>query len=413
MIPTSERTYIRELARRVADIAALPIQEKRRARWRRHNSLNSKEPMLLVFPEGSWRELIPEESLFSKSDAGRAIEGDLRRRIYYHANFCDDTVVQADVLVHKVVNSTGWGLEPRRIPSPDKTGAWHHDPVLKEFSDLKKLRTPELSYDHEQTLRNVADMQALLGDILPVRVSGVSHISYHLMQQYTNLRGYEPMLYDLYEEPKFVHEFLAFATTAHKSILEQYVKLNLLNANCDNTYHSTGGNGWTDETPEPGFDPNRVRPCDMWASSESQEFTSVSPAMHEEFALAYERELLAPFKRLGYGCCEDLTLKLNMVLDVPRIRRISVSPFTNVDRSAEILKDRCIYSWKPNPSMLVGEFNEEFIRAYIRHTLDVAKDCVLEIILKDTHTCENQPVRMHRWLQIAREEIDARTPAAG
>jgi hypothetical protein len=98
---------------------------------------------------------------------------------------------------------------------------------------------------------------------------------------------------------------------------------------------------------------------------------------------------------------------------VPRIRRISVSPFTNVDRSAEILKDRCIYSWKPNPSMLVGEFNEEFIRAYIRHTLDVAKDCVLEIILKDTHTCENQPVRMHRWLQIAREEIDARTPAAG
>ena len=34
------------------------------------------------------------------------------------------------------------------------------------------------------------------------------------------------------------------------------------------------------------------------------------------------------------------------------------------------------------------------------------QDCILEIILKDTHTCENRPERFTRWLEIARQEID-------
>ena len=30
----------------------------------------------------------------------------------------------------------------------------------------------------------------------------------------------------------------------------------------------------------------------------------------------------------------------------------------------------------------------------------------MEIILKDTHTLDNEPPRMDRWMQIAREEIE-------
>jgi hypothetical protein len=406
MIAAEDGSILRELARRVADIAALPIQESRKHRWRRHNGLKSCEPMLLVFPEGCWRELLPASTLRCEGEFAREIENDLRRRLYYHDNFCDDTVIEAEINVPKVVHSTGWGLEPRRIASPETTGAWHFDPVMKEYGDLKKLRVPRISYDEAQTQQRWAGVQETLGDILNVRLRGVSHISYHLMQQYTSLRGMEPMLYDLYEEPKFVHDYLEFVTAAHEDVLRQYVQLNLLSANTDNTYHSSGGNGWTDEAHS-GFDPGRVRPVDMWASCESQEFTGVSPEMHKEFAMDYERRLLKPFGRTGYGCCEDLTLKLDLTMELPQIRRVSISPFADVARCAQRLQNRCIYSWKPNPSMLVGEFDENQVRAYVRNTLDVARDCVLEIILKDTHTCENQPQRMHRWIQIAREEISA------
>ncbi len=43
----------------------------------------------------------------------------------------------------------------------------------------------------------------------------------------------------------------------------------------------------------------------------------------------------------------------------------------------------------------------------IRHTLDVARanGCVLEMILKDTHTCEHHGERFDAWTRIAREEI--------
>jgi hypothetical protein len=143
----------------------------------------------------------------------------------------------------------------------------------------------------------------------------------------------------------------------------------------------------------------------MWASAESQELAQVSPQMHAEFALTYEKRLLAPFGLTGYGCCEDLTRKLDDVFTIPNLRRISIAPFADVAACAEKLADRYIFSWKPRPSMLVGEFNEAGIRAYIRRALAATRGCVLEIILKDTHTCEGHPERFDRWSRITREEV--------
>ena len=56
----------------------------------------------------------------------------------------------------------------------------------------------------------------------------------------------------------------------------------------------------------------------------------------------------------------------------------------------------------------MGRFNHDAVRSYIRHTLEVSQEhgCVLEIILKDTHTVEFRPERFDIWTQIARELID-------
>jgi hypothetical protein len=187
------------------------------------------------------------------------------------------------------------------------------------------------------------------------------------------------------------------------------IDLNLLSLNNDNTYHSSGGNGYTDQLPAAGFDPDHVRPCDLWASAESQELAGVSPRMHREFAMRYERELLAPFGLNGYGCCESLSHKLEDVLSLPNMRRVSISPFADVDASARLLRDRAIFSWKPQPAHLAGMFEPDAIRAYVRHTLRVCREngCVLEMILKDTHTCQHHPERFDQWTRIAREEIQA------
>ena len=404
-----DREIIRELAKQVVDISTRPEIQKRRLGWIEHNSLRSKYPMMLVFPEGSWGEIMPASALKCRADNARDIERGLRMRIHVFTHFRDDSFIGNDWLVGKQIHTTGWGLDARRIPSPTDRGAWHFDPVIKEAADLKKLKYPEARYDEASTMKSLGILQDLFGDILEVRLVGIKHISYHLMGQYTSLRGLEEVMVDMIAEPAMLHEAMSFLAEAHKRLLQQYASLNLLEFNNDNTYHNSGGNSFTDELPLADADPAHPRPCDMWASAESQELAQVSPEHHAEFALKYEKELLKPFGLTGYGCCEDLTRKLDDVLTIPHIRRISCSPWADVDACAAKLGGKYIFSWKPHPAHLVGDFDTTAIRKYVRHTLEATKagGCVLELVLKDTHTCDNHPERFDEWTRIAREEIRA------
>ena len=402
-----DRQILRDLATRLAELAGDPEMQTRRGRWVEHNSLRSTYPMMLIFPEGSWGELLPETSWLCKDRRARDIEGHLRMRIYGIDHFQDDNVVDRDWPVGKVIHSTGWGLSPRWIPSPDARGARLFDPVIHEPADLRKIKHPVVSWDEEASRQILEETQDLFGDILDVRLTGERHVSYHLMSQYTSLRGLEEVMLDMYEEPQMLHDAMAFLEEGHHAVLRQYIEQDLLDINNENTYQSSGGNGWTDELPLPDCDPEHVRPEDMWASAEAQEMAQVSPEHHAEFILPYEKRLLEPFGLTGYGCCEDLTRKLDDVFTIPHIRRISIAPWADVDVCAEKLAGNYVYSWKPNPAHMVGQFNATAIREYIRHTVRAAADngCVLEIVLKDTHTCEHRPERFDEWSRIAREVI--------
>ena len=48
-----DRQLLRDLAARVAEIAATPENNERRRRWVAHNTLRSRQPLMLVFPEGA------------------------------------------------------------------------------------------------------------------------------------------------------------------------------------------------------------------------------------------------------------------------------------------------------------------------------------------------------------------------
>ena len=399
---SGDRTILRDLATRVAEIASLPVMAARRSMWKKHNALERVRPMILVFPEGSWRELLPTETLACKTARAREMEWELRRRLYCHEHIPDDAVVEREWAVDRPYKVSGWGLEPISIPSSQDTGAVRFEPVICTSKDLRKLRCPEVTVNGRSNLM-LDEVQELLGDILDVRERGVRCVSFHMMSVYCRLRGHANVMMDMLTEPEWLHEAMSFLANGYSSVLKQWQALNLLDLNNDGTYHSSGGVGYTNELPRPGYNPERIEPCDMWASAEAQELAGVSPELHEEFALQYERRLLGPFGLNGYGCCEDLTQKLDLVLSIPNIRRVSISPFADVERCAEKLQAWCIFSWKPHPAHLVGHFDEPSIRAYIRRALEMTTGCVVEMILKDTHTCESRPERFTRWTRMARE----------
>ena len=97
--PRQDIDTVRDLARQVAEVAALPVQTEKASRWRRHNALRRGRPMVLIFPEGSWRELQPDSVLACTDPLCRGYEADLRRRLYYWHHLRDDNVIDADPLV--------------------------------------------------------------------------------------------------------------------------------------------------------------------------------------------------------------------------------------------------------------------------------------------------------------------------
>lgn len=405
-ISQQDKTILRNLAKRVAEIASLPIMAERREIWKRHHGLERVRPMILVFPEGSWREILPADALKCEDDKARAYELLLRQKIYYHENIRDDTVIEKTFIVNKIIYNTGWGLEPEWISSDQSTGAGTFKPVINSYDDLKKLKYPEVVYDEAGSMHNLEEANELFSDILDVRFKGIRTVSFHLMNIYTHLRGLDQTMIDMYENPEMLHEAMSFLEQGHQRLIDQYVEMNLLSLNDDDAWIYPGGNGYSHELPPVDFDPDYVKPKDMWATAEAQELTIVSPEMTNEFAIGYEKKLLQRFGLNVYGCCEDLTRKLDYVYQIPNLRQINISPFADVDRCAKHFHKDIIFSWKPHPSQLVGDFDSEYIRENIRHALDVTRDLVFEMVLKDTHTCGNHPERFSRWVRIARELVE-------
>ena len=131
--------------------------------------------------------------------------------------------------------------------------------------------------------------------------------------------------------------------------------------------------------------------------------------MHEEFSLQHEVRYLALFGLTCYGCCEPLTRKLEMIFRmVPRLRRVSISPWADVGCCAEQIGKKCILSWKPNPAILAGtRVNEAAIARELREGLAKARGCTVEIIMKDTHTVRSDPRRIPTWVRLARAAAEA------
>ena len=130
--------------------------------------------------------------------------------------------------------------------------------------------------------------------------------------------------------------------------------------------------------------------------------------MHDEFALTYEKRWLSRFGLNAYGCCEALHRKMDDVKKIPRLRRVSMSPWVDMRMAAEELGDAYIFSRKPNPAIVAGmHWDSGEARRCVRDDLERTRGCVVELVLKDTHTCQNDPRRMSEWVRIAKEEAEA------
>ncbi len=402
----SDNTILRELAKRVAEIAARPEQDRKRQMWYDHNALRATKPMVLVFPEGGWVELLDENGLRCQDPLLRGWEYELRRRLYVAEHFNDDQITDNRFLVSYVHTTTGLGLEARRIQPNTDRGAYVWEPPVKQRKDLDKLQTLRTEVDCEATERNRQRAEEVFEGLLEVHVGQSWWWSPTLTWDWAQLRGLEQMMWDMVDDPEFAHAGLRRLMEIKLEWMKSLEEQGLLMLNNGNDYVGSGGLGFTEELPADDFDGKHVRLRDIWGFAEAQEAVGLSPQMWNEFVLEYNLPFLEQCGLNCFGCCEPLTDRLDILKErVPRLRRISISPWADREKAAESLGRDYIYSWKPNPAQLAAmRFDENKVRSYIRETLEMTRGCVVEIVLKDTHTCNNQPERFDRWAQIAQEE---------
>ena len=404
-----DRVILRELAKEIAEIAALPVQEERRALWRGLNGLRPERPMVMI-DQICWNEMDRDGFLTPRcqGEEARRYEERLRRTLFQWRHFPVDMVVEPFVAVPKAIRNTGYGLRKQEEILPgDRRGevaSHRYIDILQNDDDLQRITVPKMSHDAGETARRLDMAQDLFGGILEARPEGAAPFM-QLWDPIAEYKGVEGALYALADDPEFVHRMVSRMMRSFTGMLDQLEEQGLLcETRLQTLIHCTGA--YTDELPAPGYDPVRPRCKDLWIAGLAQMFSSVSPAMHQEFELDYVNPIFERFGLVYYGCCDPLDRKLDIVTKIPNLRKVSMSPWTQAERAAEGLGRKFVFSSKPNPAFLAGiSFDEDAVRSELVHIKSACNrhGCPLEFILKDISTVQYEPKRLFRWAEIAME----------
>ena len=404
-ISPREKGILRDLAAKVAGLAARPVEDEKKRLWTLHNDLHPTRPLVFCDPENGWNEIIPQDQIQCEGALFRMWEMALRKEVFWGETMQDDRVIEPYFNIPWQATDSGYGLV-ETVHRTDAQGSYTWTwPVKNYETDFGQLRFPGIAIDADRTrqIRDVAE--DILGDTLPVRIRSSWWWTLGMTWDFIRLRGLENLMTDMLLQPAWVHRLMDFLCQAVHRKLDFLESGGLLSLNTEGTYVGSGGFGWTKQLPAPGFDASKVRTIDMWGFAESQETVGISPGMYSEFIFPYQKTILERFGLNCYGCCEPLDKRWEYVRTFPRLRRVSVSPWSDVERMAELLRGNYVFSLKPSPVPLAQpRLDEDSIREELRRDLRRTRDCRVEVIMKDNHTLGGNPQNAVRWVSLAKEE---------
>ena len=398
-----DRVVLRELAQRYVDICQHPEQDARRDVWRRLNSLEQTRPPIYVrafaFVEMEASQCLCEDALF------REYESILRYKLFWHS-MNDDSVFEPWITVKATKTCVGWGIDSTRQLPDEEGGSYKYDYAIKTLGDAEKLRKPWHGIDEEQTEQKVGRLQDVIGDILTVDCDrSPSEYDIGLTDSLGRLRGIEHLMLDMLDNPDWLHRLIRFMAESTAEVYDQAEVAG--DWGLSPHAYTNQAMAYAEELDDPAPNRRGVKRKRLWRYVNTQDFTGVSPAMQNEFLLQYQLPVLERFGLVAFGCCEDLTNKIDMLRQVPNLRRIAVTPAADVARCAEQIGQDYVMSYRPSPADMVSYgLDDEQVRAIMKREMESCRGCHYDITLKDVETVEGDPDRVRNWVRITRGVID-------
>ena len=396
--PSKDVSIVSDLARQVIELASSDEYERRRQRWRDVNERRTPDraPVWCRIAL-AWREVLPQDSLQCTDPTCRNVEYSLRQKLYKNG-VGDDEIFEpwwGVGVAWDCDTPHTWGLAAPQVDSTNMGGFRYEHPIKTE-ADYERLAVPTFSYNPEKTERALSRMSDLLGDALPVRLTCQPPLA--AMQAYylEHLRGMEALVNDLAFRPELVHRAMAKLTEGILRATRAAEETGLLTANhhepmsCSDPVNGQPADG-------------RVRLHNLWTSVNSQEFQVISPAMQEEFLLNYQKPVLQQYGAVQYGCCEDLSQKIDLILRLPNLRVFVCSAWTDLDKVIERCGSSHTIMWRQAAAAVTLPDDLSAYQQHLNEGLRKLQGCHYQVVLRELETLKGHPDRLKEWARLGIE----------
>lgn len=401
----SDRSIVRNLAAKYYEYAC---GERNQSKVKLHKSVNDKKMIrpAVCIDELPWHEMNINGKLDLRcEDNGlRGIEHFFRYQIFKYEYFPADMYLTPYYPVGKAIRSTGIGVRSEEdiLKTDERNNIVSHSyhDKLQTDEDIEKLQFEKITYDREATYNHFNYISDILADIMPVKITGAA-TGYGMgawigWDTVSFLKGADNLLYDLAERPEFMRKLISKLADITIDSIRQYDEMGLYDPHAVYN-HCTPA--LTDDL-EPPADPDQVRAKNVWGRGLAQILGAVSPAMHDEFEVAYAQKILEPFGLVYYGCCEPLDNKIEILRKIKNLRKISITPWADIDRAAEAIGSDYVIAAKPNPAFVgVNSLDTDTVKQEITRIINACKrnGTSCDIVLKDISTVKNHPENIIEW----------------
>ena len=419
IVHTSERDRLRNLAARLREEAEKPVMAERKRQWRALRDLRPERPMIL-FETGSVEGFTTPEELQCADPFLRAVERNMVETIRHAEELGDDIVVDPWFRLGWQMDIPGFGIDVRMESGYDEKNdaslGYTFNFPIKSPADLASLRERSFGVDREKTAGLKAVLEDTFGDILPTRVGNYDHFMgpagdeafcgcffLGLTWQIFRFIGNDSLLYWFYDEPETIHALMRYMRDDRIALYRFLEREGLLVPNTDTQMAGPRAYGYVSDLPGPDSGgPSRLN--QLWCWAEAQETVGISPAMYGEFILPYLSEITDMFGLVYYGCCEPIHDRLELVMkEIPNLRSVSVSGWSDLEKVAEMMGKRYVYSRKPTPALVSGENPPwELARDDMVRTYRATKDSCVELLFRDVYTVGSQLGRLKEWVSMTK-----------
>lgn len=416
-ISKKDITRLRELAAQWMEVAQSDKMKTRKKNWGLLHDLKPVQPMIL-FETFAVSGFFSDDELLCENEMLRNVEKTFASNLKQYFEVGDDIVLEPYFRIAWKVTKSNYGVEIVEHHAEDSLAYLSNFPVSTIY-DIDKLKEREFTVDRELSLKLKEQLDHIFGDIMPVIIGnydnffpGIGYTPFlgnnfvGITMDLFKLVGNESMMLWPYDHPDELHGLMRYLCDDRIRFYKWLEKEKLLSFNTDNQFAGPSSYGYCSDLPAADSD-EKVELSKLWVWPESQETTSISPAMFDEFFLTYIAEISNMFGLSYYGCCEPVDDRIGHIKKaIPNLRTVSISGWNDFQKIGDQLGKDFVHCKKPNPAFISGKAaNWEKAKEDIEASFKACPNGNIEFVVRDVYDVNNDIKRIADWVSMTKETL--------